>query len=148
MARLDLFREMESLRREIDSAFGNFGVGRLLSPAFLPGVSTGDYPRINLSEDKGNFYLEAMAPGIKPQEVNLNVMQNTVSLSGERKEERGTERSWHRRERGAVKFMRTLELPTAIDNAKADAEYCNGMLLITLPKAESAKAKTIEVRPR
>lgn len=147
MARRDLFREMESLRKEIDNAFGHFGVGRLLSPAFLPGIGTGDYPRINLSEDENNFYLEAMSPGIEPKDLNLSVMQGTVSLSGERKEKMGNERTWHRHERGAGKFMRTIELPMAVNNDKVDAEYRNGMLLITLPKAESVKAKRIEVRP-
>jgi len=147
MARLDLFREMESLRREMDNTFGHFGVGRLLSPTFLPGIGTGDYPRINLSEDEGNFYLEAMAPGINPKDLNLNVMQNTLTLSGERKEEQEKKQTWHRHERGAGKFMRTVELGTAIDSEKTDAEYRNGMLFITLPKAESAKPKRIEIRP-
>ncbi|HEX9778961.1 MAG TPA: Hsp20/alpha crystallin family protein [Geopsychrobacteraceae bacterium] len=148
MARRDLFREMESLRKELDKAFGQFGVGRLLSPAFLPGIGTGDYPRINLSEDENNFYLEAMSPGIDPQDLNLSVMQGTVSLSGERKETQANERTWHRHERGAGKFMRTVELPMAVNSEKSDAEYHNGMLLITLPKAESARAKRIEVRPQ
>jgi len=147
MARWDLFREMESLRRGLDNALGHDGIGRFLSPTFLPGIGTGDYPRINLREDEGNFYIEAMAPGIDPGELNLNVMQNTLTLSGERKEEQETKRAWHRHERGAGRFMRTIELATAIDSEKTDAEYRNGMLFITLPKAESAKAKRIEVKP-
>lgn len=148
MARRDLFREMESLRKEFDNAFGHFGFGRILTPTtFLPGIGTGDYPRLNLSEDENNFYLEAMTPGIEPTGLELNVMQTTVSLSGERKETKNKERTWHRRERGAGKFMRTIELPMPIDNEKADARYLNGMLQITLPKAESVKAKRIEVKP-
>jgi len=147
MARRDLFREIESLRKEIDNAFGSFGVGGVLSSAFLPGIGTGDYPRINLSEDENNFYLEAMSPGIEAKDLSLSVMQSTVSFSGERKEAQGNGRTWHRHERGAGKFMRTIELPMTVDNDKTDAEYRNGMLLITLPKAESVRAKRIEVKP-
>ncbi|HKJ05699.1 MAG TPA: Hsp20/alpha crystallin family protein [Geopsychrobacteraceae bacterium] len=147
MARMDLFREMENLQREIDHTFGHFGVGRRLSPSFLPGIGTGDYPRINLSEDEESFYLEAMSPGINPKELSLNVMQHTLNLSGERKQEKESKCTWHRNERGSGKFMRTIEFPTAINIEKADAEYHNGMLLITLPKAESVKPKRIEIRP-
>jgi HSP20 family protein len=146
MANWDLFREMDRLRKEVDSAFNDFGFGRLRTPAFLPGVGSANMPRINLSEDENNFYIEALVPGLDPKDLELSVMQGTITLSGERKEERGANRVWHRRERGAGKFMRTIELPTAVDNEKVEAEYRNGMLLVTLPKAESVKAKRISVK--
>lgn len=146
MASFDLFREMENLRREVDDAFSHFRVGRLLTPDFLPGIGAGEYPRVNLSEDENNFYLEAMVPGIKPEQLELSMLQNTLTFSGERLEAHGKERIWHRHERGAGKFMRTIELPTSVDSEKIDAQYRNGVLMITLPKAAGVKAKKITVQ--
>ncbi|WP_305046761.1 Hsp20/alpha crystallin family protein [Geoalkalibacter sp.] len=146
MARWDLFREMDMLRREVDEAFRSFGMGQLLGPAFIPGIGTGDYPRINLSEDNDAFYVEALVPGLEPQDIELSVMQGTLTLSGERKEGATNQRTWHRRERGTGKFLRTIELPAAVDSEKVGAEYRNGVLAITLPKAEAMKPKKISVR--
>ena len=147
MAGWDLFQEMDMLRREIDQAFK--GIGRnYLNPSFLPGIGTGDYPRVNLSEDENNYYLEALVPGIDPKDIDLNVMRGTLSLSGERKEDRVEGKTWHRHERGFGKFMRTIELPDAIDSSNVDAEYRNGVLLITLPKPQSVKPKKITVKAK
>lgn len=146
MARWDLFKEMDLLRREVDEAFRSFGMGQLLGPAFIPGIGTGDYPRINLSEDDNGFYVEALVPGLEPQDIELSVMQGTLTLSGERKEPATNQRTWHRRERGMGKFLRTIELPAAVDSEKVSAEYRHGMLAITLPKAEAVKPRKISVR--
>ncbi|KIH77735.1 HSP20 family protein [Geoalkalibacter ferrihydriticus] len=146
MARWDLFREMDMLRREVDEAFRSFGMGQVLNPAFMPGIGTGDYPRINLSEDDNSFYVEALVPGLEPQDIELNVMQGTLTLAGERKEGATNQRTWHRRERGTGKFLRTIELPAAVDSEKVSAEYHNGVVAITLPKAEAVKPKKISVR--
>jgi HSP20 family protein len=146
MASLDLLREMENLRREIDEAFSHFGMGRLLAPAFFPGLGTADFPRINLEEDENNFYLEALVPGLDPQDIDLNIMQGGLTLSGERKESETGNRTWHRGERGAGRFLRTIELPMAVNVDKIDAEYRNGILTVTLSKSEEAKPKKIAVK--
>lgn len=142
MAGLDLFQEMDMLRREFDQIFR--GIGK--SSAFLPGIGSGEYPRLNLSEDEQNYYVEALVPGIDPKDLDLNIMHSTLTLSGERKETESKGQTWHRHERGAGKFMRTIELPEAVDSAKVDAEYRNGLLLITLPKPKSVQPKKISVR--
>lgn len=142
MAGWDLFQEMDMLRRELDQAFR--GLGR--NHSFLPGIGAGDYPRMNLSEDESHYYLEALVPGIDPEDLDLNLMRGTLTLTGERKADEGDGRTWHRHERGAGKFMRTIELPDAIDSAKVDAEYRNGVLLITLPKPQSEQPQKISVR--
>ena len=145
MAGWDLFQEMDMLRREIDQAFR--GVGRsTLNPSFLPGIGTGDFPRINLSEDEESYFIEAVVPGVDPKDLDLNLMQGTLTLSGERRADEKKGYTWHRHERGAGKFMRTIELPNSVDGAKVDAEYRNGVLLIRLPKQPSAKPKKISVR--
>ena len=145
MAGWDLFQEMDMLRREIDQAFRGVGRGTL-NPSFLPGVGTGDYPRVNLSEDEESYYIEAVVPGLDPTDLDLNLMHGTLTLSGERKVDEKKGHTWHRHERGAGKFMRTIELPNSVDGAKVDAQYRNGILLITLPKQPSAKPKKISVR--
>ncbi len=145
MANWDLFREMDELRREIDRAFRGFGMGQLLMPSFLPGVGTGNFPLINLSEDEDNFYVEALVPGVNPEDLDLNIMQGALTLSGERKESGDGDRTWHRRERGAGTFLRTVELPNAVNPDKVDAEYRNGVLTVTLAKADEVKPKRITI---
>ena len=145
MAGLDLFQEMDMLRREIDRAFRGVG-GNLFSPSFLPRISTGDYPRINLNEDETNYYIEALVPGIDPKDLDLNLLQGTLTLTGERKEADHSGQTWHRHERGAGQFMRTIELPDSVDSSKVEAGYNNGILLITLPKPPSEQPKKISVK--
>ena len=145
MANLDLFREMDMLRRDLDQAvnsseFGSFG------SSFLPGIGTRSYPRINLSEDTDNYYLEAMIPGIESKDLDLNVMQRNLSLAGEKKEAEDRDYTWHRHERGTGQFMRSIELAVSIDPSKVDAKCKNGVLFVTLPKAEGAKPKKIELK--
>lgn len=144
MTSWNLFREMDHLRKEMDELFR--GVGGQYETAFLPGVGTKRYPRINLGEDAEQFYLEAFLPGIDEKNIELSVTGNTLTLSGERLQENGEDgRTWHRRERGSGKFMRTIELPSDIDSKSVAAEYKNGLLTITLGKAETAKPKKISI---
>jgi HSP20 family protein len=138
---------MDMLRMEFDQVFRGVGRGNL-SPSFLPGIGTGDYPRINLSEDEESYFIEALVPGVDPKDLDLNLMQGTLTLSGERKADEKKGHTWHRHERGAGKFMRTIELSSPVEGAKVDAEYRNGILLITLPKQQSAKPKKISVRAK
>lgn len=144
MASWDLFQEMDMLRREMNQAFR--GLGRGHSTSFLPGLSVGGYPHINLSEDEYNYYIEALVPGIAPDAIDLNVMQRNLSLSGERKETVDKDYTWHRHERGAGKFMRTIDLAANIDTTKVSAECKNGVLHITLTKADIEKPKKIALR--
>ncbi len=148
MAGMDLFQEMDMLRREIEQALT--GVGRNSHyQTFMPGIGTGEYPRINLSEDENNYYLEALVPGVDPETLDLNLMRGTLSLTGERQEEeRKNSQTWHRHERGSGKFMRTIELPDSVDSSKVDAEYRNGVLLITIGKPQSEKPKKIIVQAK
>ena len=97
---MDILKEMESLRREIDSAFKGFGMGSFLEPSFLPGMGLKRFPQINVAQDKDNVYVEALVPGVEAKDLDLTVMRGVLSLTGERKEETGPQRTWHRRERG------------------------------------------------
>jgi HSP20 family protein len=145
MAMLDLFREMENLRREIDNAFRGFGRGVVYEPSFLPGLGAGRYPQINLREDNDSVYVEALIPGLEAKDLELTVMRNTLTLSGERRETEGNV-TWHRNERGSGKFLRTIELPVEVDADRVKAECRNGVLTIVMQKAEAARPRKISVQ--
>jgi HSP20 family protein len=141
---------MEGLRREIDRAFEQAGLRLppLFRTAFLPGRAAREYPLINLHEDKDTVYVEALAPGLDPTSLTVSVVRNSVTFSGEKKgiPDAIKADAVHREERAAGRFTRTLELPVEVDESKVQAEYKNGLLLLTLPKAEQAKPKQISVQ--
>jgi len=145
---MDILREMENLRREIDGAFKGFGVGAFLEPSFLPGVGLQRFPQINIAQDQDSVYVEVLVPGVDAKDLDLTVMRGVLTLSGERKDESGNQRTWHRRERGHGKFMRTVDLPCEVDAAKVVAKFSNGVLLVTLPIQEKVKPKKITVKAR
>ena len=143
---MDILREMENLRREIDGAFKGFGTGAFLEPSFLPGVGLQRFPQVNLAQDKDNVYVEVLVPGVDAKDLELTVMRGTLTLSGERKDVTNTEKTWLRRERGLGKFMRTIDLPNEIDSDRVVARFDNGVLLVTLPIQEKAKPRRISVK--
>ncbi|ETX00058.1 MAG: hypothetical protein ETSY1_12720 [Candidatus Entotheonella factor] len=143
------WRELEVLRRDIDRAFNHAGEsnGSGFRSAFLPGRAARQYPRVNLSEDRDHFYVEALAPGVDPASIDLAVVRNILTLSGEkrRQPEDVKPEAIHRSERAAGKFVRSIELPVEIDPDQVKAEYKHGLLMVTLPKAAAAKPKQISV---
>lgn len=147
MAEWNPVEDMESLRQEINRAFEGFGQGSH-RVAFLPGTGPRRYPLINLLEDKEQIYVEALTPGVDPQSLNVTVMQNRLTLSGEKTRTAGEIRpeAFHRNERAIGKFVRTVDLPVEVDENAIQAEYKNGLLIVTLPKAEKAKPKQINVK--
>ena len=148
MANWDVFRELDNLRKEIDEAFRGAGFRRPFATSFLSPVSARRFPLVNFSQDEEHVYVYALVPGVDPKETDINVLRNTITISGERKpyvEQEG--QIVHRSELGAGKFSRTLELPADINPDKISAECRNGILRITLAKAEHARAKKIEINP-
>jgi HSP20 family protein len=145
---MDILREMENLRREIDGAFKGFGVGGFLETSFLPGIGLQRFPQVNLAQDKDNVYAEVLVPGVDAKDLDLTVMRGVLTLSGERKDSTDVKKTWHRRERGYSKFMRTIDLPCDVDADKVVAKFSNGVLLVTLPIQEKAKPKKITVKAR
>ena len=144
----DTFREMEALRRELDRIFEDFDSGpRSFRVSFLPGRWARAYPLLNLREDNEAFYVEALAPGIDAESLNITASHNQLTISGEKRApgDNVKPEAYHRSERAAGKFMRSITLPAEVNEAAIKADYKNGLLLITLPKAEVAKAKQITV---
>ena len=147
MASWDIFRELDNLRREIDEAFRGAGMDRPFGPTFLPPVTTRRFPLVNFSEDEGHVYVEALVPGVDPEEIDLTFLRNSISISGERKPfvAKGGQ-IVHRSELGSGKFSRSLELPVDIDPNRITAECRDGIMLITLAKAEHTKSRKIDIK--
>ncbi len=150
MAQWNPFDEMEMLRREVDKAFEGFVARQepARRGAFLPGSSPRRYPLVNLFEEQDKIYLEALTPGIDPESLNVDIVHNRLTLSGEKIRITADVKpeAFHRSERASGKFVRTVELPVEVDEQGIRAEYKNGILLVTLPKAEKAKPKQINVK--
>jgi len=104
------------------------------------------YPALNVWEDEDSYTAEAELPGFRLEDVEVNVRGSELSISGERKPEEKEGMTWHRRERGFGKFHRALEFPLPVDAEKVQASLKNGVLTVTLPKAEAAKPRKIQVR--
>jgi HSP20 family protein len=143
------WRDIEALRRDIDRAVNNAGPtnGNRFRSAFLPGRGARQYPLVNLSEDRDHIYVEALAPGVDPASIDLAVVRNVLSISGEKRRlpEALEPEAIHRSERAAGKFVRSIELPVEIDADQVNAAYKHGLLMVTLPKAAAAKPKQINV---
>jgi HSP20 family protein len=110
-------------------------------------LGTGVFPPMNITQDEDNFYVRAEIPGIKASELSITAVKNRVSLAGKREiQSEDARTSYHRRERAEGAFNRTLTLPTEVDPARIDARYADGILALTVPKAEAAKPRQITVR--
>jgi len=150
MAELGPWQTLEALRRELDRVFDETGTRNepFFRTAFLPGRAARRYPLTNLYEDKDTLYLEALAPGVDPATLDLKVVDNTLSIVGEKRRVAGDVKpeAFHRSERATGKFVRHLQLPVEVDENKIRADYKDGLLIVTLPKAEKAKPKQIAVQ--
>jgi HSP20 family protein len=107
---------------------------------------TGLAPALDVHEDKENFSVRVELPGMKREDIGVSLQDGALIITGERKEEKvqeGTE--VHRQERYYGKFTRALTLPAAVAGDKVKAQYKDGILTVTLPKAEEAKPKAITV---
>lgn len=141
------FAEMDLLRREIDRVFEGFG-GKNWNwrSAFLPGSNARSYPLVNLSENEEEIVVEALAPGLDPQSLDVSIKGSTLTITGEKLPlEDVSPEAYHRNERAAGKFVRSIELETEIEENKVSARYENGILLVTMPKSEKAKPRQITV---
>src|SRR5512138_394976 len=104
---------------------------------------------MDMIETNDALVIKAVVPGVKPEDINISVTGDTLTIQGEIKEEQETrEHNVHVRERQYGRFSRTVSLPTAVMADKADAQFEQGILTLTLPKAEDAKPKIITVKAK
>ena len=153
MAEWNPWQEMNRLRHDIDRAFEQAGWrhgrrhSRPFPTAFLPGHAARAYPLVNVSEDANALYVTALAPGLDPAAIELSVQDNRLTIAGEKPRVAADiqPEAFHRSERAAGKFVRTVTLPIEVAHEQVQADYQNGLLIVTLPKAEKAKPKQIAV---
>lgn len=102
---------------------------------------------MDVYETANDVVVKAVVPGIKPEEVDITLTGNVLSIQGQSKEESETkDKNYLRRESRYGSFSRSLELPAGLQTDRAEARFDNGILTITLPKAEVVKPKTIKVK--
>ncbi len=136
-----VFEEMDRMKRDMDRLFGNIG-GR-----GFQSLKAGVFPLLNLTEDKDKYYVRAELPGMKSEDLDIQITGKTLSISGERKiAEEDSNAKYHRRERDAGRFSRLISLPGEIDADKVEAAMSDGVLTITISKAEAAKPRQITVK--
>ena len=106
-------------------------------------------PLMNIEETKDIYRITVEVPGMEKDDIDIEVKDNVLTISGEKKEEkREEEGTFYRRERRFGKFSRSINLPNDINVDGISAEYKNGVLTLTLPKTEEAKAKKITVKSK
>lgn len=131
-----LWRELDTLQRDMNRLFSTYGER-----------ASADFPSLNLWAGKDEAVLTAELPGIESKDIEISVQDNALTLSGSRKAEELKEgETHHRQERDSVQFSRTVRLPFKVDENKVNASYKNGVLEITLPRAEEDKPKKITVK--
>ena len=133
LARLSAFQQ------EVDRLFD-------LSPFAGSNGQGGWSPALDLYQNKDQFVVKAELPGMKKEDILLSLHDGLLTVSGERQHEKAhDEKSALRNERFFGRFERTITLPTQVDGTRVQAAYEDGILTITLPKAEAAKPRQIEI---
>ena len=145
IVRYDPFRELRSLQDEVNRLFStSFSRGGDGNEQMRSGSWT---PSVDISENKDQLILEAELPGMKPEDVEISIENNVLTLRGERKfEKQQDSENMHRVERSYGLFTRSFTLPPTISADDATAVFENGVLRLTLAKREEAKPRRIEIR--
>ncbi len=134
------WRDIERLQREMERLFA------ATAREFLPNVAPG-FPAMNIWTNDEGGVITAEMPGMNPDDIEISVVGETLTLSGERKSDApdGDVR-YHRRERGYGKFSRSIKLPFTVDADSVEAVFEKGILHIALPRAEADKPRKIAVK--
>ncbi len=141
LVRWEPFREIETLQREMNRLFDD-----LLPTTRETRDNITFVPLAEMEETGDAIHLKLEIPGMDAKDLNVEVSAEAVSISGERKSETKTEeKGVTRTEFRYGKFARVIPLSTRIQNDKVHAEYKNGILTLTLPKAEEEKNKVVKV---
>jgi len=143
IVRWEPFRDLMTLREAMDRLFEESFV-RPRREWLAPAEGT---LALDMYETEDSVVVKSAVPGVKPDEIDISVSGNTLSISGEAKsEEEVTEENYIRRERRYGSFSRSIALPEGLDAEKADATFEDGLLTLTIPKAPEAKAKVIKIK--
>ncbi len=139
------FRELISLREAMDRLFEESFVRPF---GWLAPVGAETFA-IDMYETDDDIVVKAAIPGVKPEDIDVSISGDVLTIKGEVKEEKEVkEENYIRKERRYGTFCRSVTLPVQVDADKAKAEYENGILTLTLPKAEEVKPKVIKVKAK
>ncbi len=146
LVRWDPFRDMVSLRDAMDRLFEDSFVRPRSWLAPTEGVAT---LALDVHESDDALTVKASIPGVKPEDIDISITGDTLTVKGETREEKEEKSgNYHLRERRYGAFQRSVSLPTLVKADKASAEFENGVLTLTLPKAEEVKPKSIKIKTK
>jgi HSP20 family protein len=130
---------MDRLRKEMDRVFNQ-----------MPNrtwAGTSGYPAMNIWTSEDSALVTAELPGCNPDDLDISVVNETLTVTGSRQPEEVDENTtYHRRERSCGRFSRTFQLPFLVDASQVEAVFEKGILKITLPRAEEDKPKKIAIK--
>lgn len=148
LVRLEPAREMLSLREAMDRLFeesflrpGSLGVSDSAA-AMLP---------LDMYETENDVVVKAAIPGVKPEDIEVTVTGDLLSIKGEfrtESEQKDEKRNYHRQERRYGSFSRQVSLPAGVNADACAADFENGVLTLTLPKVEEAKVKKVQIKSK
>lgn len=144
VVRWDPFREMLQLRRSMD---------RMMDESLMNGANWDEPMRwalaVDVIENNDAYLVKASLPGVNPDDINITYDNHVLTLSTEiQAEEEKKEERYLLRERRYGSFTRSITLPNQVDASKIEADYSNGVLTLTLPKAEELKPRRIQIQNR
>jgi len=142
LIRLSPLRDLVSMQTEMNRLFDDFFARSTENPDHSQVWN----PMVDISETESEIRLVAELPGLTKDQIKISVQENVLTLEGEKiqeQEEKG--KCYHRVERGHGKFQRSFVLPTAVKGDQIGAKFKDGILTVSLPKAEEAKPKQIQI---
>lgn len=143
LARFNPWREVETMRKELERLFDE----NLLRRDFSYLEKEAASPPLDIYEEGNNLMVKASIPGLKPEEIKVEVRGDLLRIYGEsKKEEEKKERNYHLREHRYTRFERSVALPSEVETDRAEAVFENGVLTLTLPRSEAAKTKAIPIK--
>lgn len=134
-----VWRDLDHLQREMNRLFeDSYRTRSRIAPA---------YPALNVWTSGDGLNVTAEVPGVRPEDLDISVVGETLTLSGVRKPDDLNESArYHRQERGYGNFTRSIQLPFPVDVSKVEAAFHNGVLTVSLPRAEEDKPRKIAVK--
>lgn len=144
LVKWDPFRELEDVSARLNRIFGRTATR---SEADRELLKVADWmPSVDISETGASYLIKAEIPGVNKDDVKVTIQNGMLTIQGERKQEKEEkDKKFHRIERSYGSFVRSFSMPDDADESAVKAEFKDGMLNVTLPKSEKAKAKAINI---
>ncbi len=137
-------KDIEKFRKEVDRLFERFFEWR---PPFFRGGEGEWMPVVDVSETSKEIIVKAELPGIEPDDIDVSITGHTVTIKGERKQEKEEEdENFHKIERSYGMFSRSIQLPAEIDPDKVKATYKKGVLTLKMPKVKAETVKKVQIQ--